>query len=568
MRFILFIASQILLSQSIFAHNVPDDYFRSPVEIPVLLSGTFGEPRSTHFHAGIDIRTDGVEGKRILAVADGYVSRIKISPHGYGNALYITHPNGYVSVYAHLQKFNPQIAKFSRQKQLENTSFEIDIEKIDPNLLPVSKGDLIALSGNTGGSAGPHLHFEIRDTTDKVYNPLLFGFDKFFKDNIAPSVTNLVVYNQGEDRQFTDSKVLPLVSLGNNKFKIATPLKVNRNVIGLGVQAIDQHNSTNNKNGIYEAKLFVEEKLVYHYQMNSFTFDVGKSVFSHCDYQRRLSGNQIIHKCFKEKGNPIKAYPFLLNNGLLELFDNTSLQVYVEISDYHGNKSTIILELIYDENSQFFKEQKASYTEFFSFDKRNIIRRDKIEANIAANTFFDDIYFHYHSEDKPSGHSDWFYLHNALTPVWNYFDVKIKLNKIESQLIDKYIVVHKNSKGGISAVGGVFENGYITSRSRNLGLHYVTIDSVAPVITPTNISPNKLMTTQKSIQLKASDNLSGIKEYNAFLNGEWVLLEYDAKNKNFEYHFDEFILKGENHFEVIISDACNNASSYAVKFKY
>jgi hypothetical protein len=250
------------------------------------------------------------------------------------------------------------------------------------------------------------------------------------------------------------------------------------------------------------------------------------------------------------------------------LVENNLTNVSIEILDFHGNKSTIVLELIFDETNTFFKEQKNNYTEYFSFDKRNLVRRDKVEANFATNTFFDDLYFEYKTDEKPSSNSDWFYLHHALTPVWNYFDVKIKLNKIDSQLLEKYVVVQKNAKGGISALSSTFENGYITARSRALGLHYVSIDTVAPVITPVNISANKVMTTQKTINLKASDNLSGIKEYNAFLNGEWVVLEFDAKNKNFTYYFDDTVLKGENTFEVIISDGCNNFANYFVSFRY
>lgn len=550
------------------AQLVDENYFRSPVDIGVLLSGTFGEPRATHFHAGIDIKTEGVEGKKIYAVADGYVSRLKVSPSGYGNVIYITHPNGYVSVYAHLQKFSPEVARFAREKQFEQKSFEIDLEKISPQLLPVKKGDVIALSGNSGSSGGPHLHFEIRDTSDKVYNPLLFGFDKFFKDNIAPSIASLVVYNQDSDRHFTDSKMLTLTSLGGNSFKVSTPVVVNRKTIGLGVQTSDQQNNTHHKNGIYELRLLVDDKPVYHFKMNEFTFNTNRSVFIHCDYKRRVASNQIIHKCFREKGNPLNAYLLLLNNGLITLSESGSSKVTIEILDFHKNTSTITLELVYEEKSGFFKEQKTEYTEFFAFDKRNTVRREKIEVQFPKETFFDDVYFHFKSEEKTSSYSDWYYLHHHFTPVWNYFDIRIKLNNYDEKLTDKYLIVYKNSKGGIVSAGGTFEEGYIAARSRSLGLHYVAVDTTAPLITLQNIYNNKVMTNLKSITLKTTDNLSGIKEYNAFVNGEWVLLEYDAKSNNFVYHFDENVLKGDNLFEVIISDARNNASSVSVNFKY
>jgi hypothetical protein len=548
--------------------EIPQDYFRSPVDIPVLLSGTFGEPRNTHFHAGIDIKTEGVEGKRIYAVADGYVSRIRIAPSGYGTSIFITHPNGYVSHYAHLQRFHGSIAQWARQKQYELKMFDVDLESIPPDVLPVNKGDIIAYSGNTGGSAGPHLHFEIRDVNDKVYNPLLFGYDKMFIDNIPPAVYNIFAYNLTDDRQFTSSKTIPIVALGGGKHKVTNTIKVNRNKIGLGVQTIDQQNGTHHKNGIYELKMYVNNALHFHFRIDEFTFDKNRTVFSHCDFWRRRGSNQIVHKCFREKGNSLNAYPLIVNNGVLNLTDDQVYNITIEVYDFHGNHSSIDVKVQRDTTLSFFTAQKLAYNETILQGKRNIIRRDNLEVLFPKESFFDDLYLNITVDSNGSPYSDYFHIHDFKTPVLGYFDIAIKPKMIDSALLEKYLIVYKNYAGKILPLGGVFDDGFLKTRSRDLGLHYITVDTVAPKISPHNIYNNKLMTGLRSIIIKAYDSLSGIREYDAFVNDQWVLLEYDTKSGTFYYHFDDKVQKGANTFEVIMSDACGNASTYSTNFRY
>ena len=159
------------ISVSMAQNSYPQDYFQSPLEIPLILSGTFAELRSNHFHSGLDIKTQQQSGLKVMAAASGFVSRIKVSHFGYGKALYITHPNGYTTVYAHLQNFNPEIDAYIKHRQYKNESYEIELFPKAGELL-VNNGDIVAYSGNTGGSGGPHLHFEIRNKQEHPMNPM------------------------------------------------------------------------------------------------------------------------------------------------------------------------------------------------------------------------------------------------------------------------------------------------------------------------------------------------------------------------------------------------------------
>ena len=544
--------------------DFPQNYFRSPVDVKIYLSGTFGEPRSTHYHTGLDIKTQGVEGKKLYAVADGYVSRIKISPYGYGNALYITHPNGYTSVYAHMSAFNDTIKEYAKRLQIAETSFEIDMDSLPKDHLIVFKSDVIGLSGNSGGSGGPHLHFEIRDSLERPINPLLFGFDAMVDDNARPEIYNLLFYNETEDRHLTSSKMIKPTDLGGGNYKISTTVKVNRNEVGIGVHSVDKFTGISNKNGVYEIELYFDEELVYHYQMSRISFDHTKHVFSQCDFWRKRYNKQTVYKCFKEQGNLLTAHPYLFNNGMLYLYDNDQHAVRVVVKDFHGNAASAVFNLQLDEEQNFFVAKEDKHVDIFPYSIRNTFVRDGFEIDIPKESLFDDVYFNYRVDLKTSSPSDGHQIHEHSTPIAKYYKLKIRPNDIDSGKIDKYLIARTDYKGRTKTLDNTrYVKNHFTAESRDFGYHFVAIDTVQPKITPSNFYNKKKVTYQKTLTLKATDNLSGIKEYNAFVNGEWVILEYDAKRALFTYVIDEHMKVGENNFEVIISDERSNATIYS-----
>lgn len=559
----------ILNFTSLFAHKpaIPEGYFRSPVDIKLYLSGTFGEPRSTHFHTGIDIKTGGVEGKNIYAVADGYVSRIAVSPYGYGNALYITHPNGFVSVYGHLQKFSSKIQKWVQDQQRSQTSFAINMEFLDPSLFPVTKGEVVALSGNSGGSGGPHLHFEIRDSLEHPLNPLNFGFDKWVIDQAKPDIYNVFFYQLNKDKFFTESikKKVSLESSGN--YNLPGVINVNTDELGFGVHTVDLFTGTSNKNGVYQIKMYDNEELCYHYQMDELSFDFTKHVYSHCDYVQKKLNDNTVHKCFVEKGNRLSTYPFLNNYGKVILFDNEVHQIRIEVSDYHGNTSQVSFQVKKNETALFFAAKPYEYQDFFISGQRNMFKNEQVQIDFPANLLFEDLFFQY-AERPNNKYGPYVDIHNSITPVSGYFDVALKLHDIDSLISDKYLLAYYDYKGRKRAIGGKIRNGFIHAETRALGTYFIDLDTVPPKITPVNIGENSTMTNQKVIQFKAADNLSGIQEYNAFVNGLWVVLEYDAKRAKFTYVIDENTLKGDNTIEVVMADERGNTSRLSYTFTY
>ncbi|PHK35199.1 peptidase M23, partial [Nostoc linckia z16] len=277
----------------------PQDYFRSPMDLPVHPSGTFGELRSNHFHAGLDFRTKQKTGFPVFAAADGYISRIKVSTYGYGTVLYIDHPNGYTTVYGHLLKYAPALDAYVRKRQYEKQTFEIELF---PKLgeIPVKKGEMIALSGNSGGSGGPHLHFEYRDTkTEMIINPLLFGLGKKMKDTKSPTVYGLMVYPLSDDAVVNESKQPMLLSVKQQPDGTYLADKVYaRGKIGFAVNATDKSTGSYGNNGIYKVQTYFNGTPYYGFEFNTFAFDESRYVNNFIDYPKYYATGQRFQKLF------------------------------------------------------------------------------------------------------------------------------------------------------------------------------------------------------------------------------------------------------------------------------
>ena len=550
-------------AQQIFSTNkYPLVDFRPPLDIaPPALAGSFGELRGNHFHSGIDFRTNQREGYPVYAIADGYVSRMRVQNSGFGQALYLTHPNGYTSVYGHLSRFAPQIAQAVKALEYQKKTFELD-EFPAADLFPVHKGDVIAYSGNRGSSGGPHLHFEIRDSkTENTINPQLFGIQ--IPDDIPPVIYSLYVYklNKKPFNEYTPKQYFQVAG-GGGQYHINSTIPVSGEV-GFGVTATDRHNGASGLNGVYSIELEVDGKKVFTSSLERFAFENSKAINSHIDYPAFLSSKRSIQKSFVDPGNPLQIYSSLVNNGRIEFADQQVHVLKYTITDAKGNKSTLPFSVKSDGNTVITTpDQPAGIP--FSYNKENEFNGDGVKVIMPKGTLYNDFNFVYKTRPKPANgaYSAIHQIHNNYTPLHVGFELWIKPDASLGGLTDKAVIV---STGG-SSQGGTYENGYIKAVPRNFGSFYVAIDTTAPTVTPVNISNGKRMTGIAKMTFKIRDNLSGIKSFNGYIDGKWVLMEFDTKTATLWHTFDEHTGAGEHQLKLVVEDMKGNVKTYAITF--
>ncbi len=506
------------------------------------VTGNYGEIRPNHFHAGIDFSTEGKENLPIRVIDSGYVSRIKVGPTGYGKVLYVTHPNGKVTVYGHQNHFNDRINKYVRTQQYAKQNFEVELF-LNKDELPVIKGEVIGYSGNTGGSTGPHLHFEMRDVvTETPLNPLLFYK---LKDTVKPVIDRIALYLDHGPFIYSVTNKKGVLHLNKDT------LLWQANYLKLGVSVYDRMTINGNKNNAYEVMLFADDKLIYHHQLNNISFDDARYVNEFCDVEK----NQKLQHCYVPKCYPESMYKVIENSGKIN-FDKTGVHsLKIIAKDEAGNSNEL----------QFWvnvKEFKAINVPLVSPDDVNCMTGKKVnyeflKVEIPVKGLFKDETVHIEKTASK----------NSLGPCYNVGDPGIKMNRpltigipvSESgkKYSDKLVVMN-----GWSCLGGKYEDGYITAKSKNFGTFFVGIDTIAPKV-KTKIALTKLKTLIKKtdhISLIITDNLSGIDKYNVFVNGKWVLAEYDAKSDMLTYFFDAETPKGKMNFKVEIKDRVGNSS--------
>ncbi len=543
------------------AQQYPQNYFRSPLDIPLALSGTFGELRANHFHSGIDIKTQGVAGKKVYAVADGYVSRIKISPWGYGNAIYIAHPNGYTTVYGHLKNLSGELAVYLKNKQYQRKSFGVDIY-LDPGTLPVSKGSVIALSGNSGGSGGPHLHFEIRRTANQqTINPLLFNFD--IKDTRKPTIYGAYIYNLNTANPYrkADKRTqLTVQSKGNGHYFIANFKASGK--IAFGVHTIDKLNAAENKNGIYQIDEFVNDTLVYTFKADKFLFSETRYINAHIDYELSKTLKRSINRCFVIPGNHLNMYPE--NKGsAFTVKANKTYRIKWVVSDANGNQS-ILTTTITGVEKTIADTQNENY---LNINQENYLSQDGAEIYLPKGALYlsESIAIR-KAESKNPIFLATYKIGNETIALQKRATLHIKipdhlkLNK--NKLIGVYL------KNGIDPAneGGQVINGKVKFTTRNMGLFTLMIDSTPPVITAVYAKNGASYKKGNTLKFKATDNLSGIETYEALIDGNWVLLKYEPKKAILSHTLDDRTLAGKHRFEIKVTDERKNIKTFSFEF--
>lgn len=533
------------------------DYFGPPLDIPLQLSGTFGELRTNHFHGGLDLRTGGTEGKRVLASADGYIARINVSPYGYGKALYIRHPNGYMTVYGHLQRFNTAIEQYVRQEQYKRESFEVDLYPA-PGALTVKKGDLIALSGNTGSSAGPHLHFEIRDQGgERALNPLLFGFE--IPDTRPPELAQLLIYSIDEDFLEMKRQSLKIRRAGNGQYTLDTDTLVVSPLTGFAIEAYDFQDFVSFRNGVYSVENYINGRLVYKFVADGVRFDQTRYLNAHIDYEYKAETGRNVHRLYILPGNHLETYPVVVDRGLLRLPADSLAQISILVKDIANNVSELSFWAKGSDTAPFSDE--SDRRNMFGCNEDISIRDENFVFHAERGTFYRPKTIHFTSVPLEEGRASAevnFGLDNV--PFHKFATLRLRINP-DHPNYSKFVMVNiVNSKR--NAIAGSLEGEWYTAKVRSFGRFLVEADIVPPKIVLMNLPAGGNAQKISVLRFRISDDLSGIKSYRMEIDGKWVLAEFDAKT-GILFHIFENPPSGRKHdIKVRVTDGVGNVSEY------
>ncbi len=545
---IILLSILILLLVKTKAQNYPQNYFRYPLDSLPSLVSPFGGLRDNHFHSGMDLRTNQREGLPVFASADGYISRIKIQSIGYGKAIYIDHPNGYTTVYGHLQKYSGKIAEWIHNYQYKHQTFEFDYVFEKP-ILWVKKGDTIGLSGNSGGSSGPHVHFEIRNTkSEKILNPALFGIKPF--DTLSPVIKKVFIYKFLPDGLLL-KKELKISHQhfhkieNTNKFIYKNEVELDADWYGFGIETYDFIHNLEDEKGIYEYSLQLNKKLVFKHTLNQFAFDESKYINAHIDYPFYKMDKVRIQKCFIDDGNEFSSYETNNENGKVYLATKAIDTLIFCVSDI--NKNTIVLYVPIKVLSKRFDVEKFAYLQTLKGRKafyplrKNTIKNKEFLFEFDMKSLYDTTYYEYNILPKQNNsYSKTYQILNNSVPINKAADIAIKPIKVKKEYESKLLLAYFfNDEKNFRSAGGNFDNEFVRGKASNFGHYFVTIDTVAPSIKQVFINTEEALSDSLHYYFGIKDNFSGIGKYEGFLNNEWILLDFDAKSNLLTYHFDE-----------------------------
>ena len=525
----------------------------APLEIPFSISGTFGEPRSSHFHLGIDIKTQGKEGLEVKSISSGSVSRIRISLGGYGKAIYIDHPNKTTSVYAHLKKFAPKIESYIKKFQYENETYTIQKFPKKDKLL-IEKGEVIGFSGNTGGSSGPHLHFEIREKkSQKPLNPLLYNLP--VNDLVRPQLQKLFIFYTQDNVILNRIQPILLERVNDSLYK--TAMIETSGKIGIGIQMFDRQDYSYSRNGVYSTKVFVNGKIISHYKFDKLIINESKKLYQVIDYKNYTQKRLKIFKLFYKSGNKLNFMNTLVDQGIFKVELGKSYQIIIEIEDFSGNKSTIEAFIEGTENKIKPVELRGR---LIKTDREYSFTLKNKELFFPSKTFFNDVKIELF-ENK-----DQIEIGPNLFPIANSFEIKFGFNEKDS-LRSAQTFIAKKMKKSLVYLPTKLEENKLIAKVNELGVYTLARDSVAPTVVPDNFKKNQWLSNYKSLNLKIDDDFSGIKKYRGTINGEWVLFEYEPKRKILTYDFfDKYSEKLKHNLELEVEDNVGNKKIYKTTF--
>ena len=541
----------------------PQGYFGNPLGIPMSLSANFGELRPNHWHMGLDLRTEQKENYPVLASADGYVAHIGIRPASFGRFIIINHPNGYSTLYAHLNKFYPELEKYVREKQTEKESWAIELD-FSENDFKVKKGKEIAKSGNTGGSQGPHLHFEIRETeTDRSLNPLLFGMP--VQDNVPPTLLKLAMYDRSISTYDQMPKLFSLKKTDNGYIIPKMPvLKTGYNSLSFAIQAVDKITGSQNSNGIYTARIYKDDERIAEFVLDQINYSESEYINAQIDYRYYKAGRGYLQHISPMPATERRVYHVYNGDGLIHLDDTLQHTITIHVGDANENFSTINFRLQFKDEPGIDRPVVSAHNKFVP-GFVNIFEKPDFEAYLPEACIYDTIQPLYSRTNAtvPNAVSDLHQLKDNSYPVHEEMTIRIKpTTQIKPEWRDK-ILIQRNA--GNAMLKPIWQGEWLSAKSGAFGSFVAFVDLTPPQINNPGKGDTIDLSPASRIVFTPTDN-SGIKRFHAELDGNWLMFTND-KGRSWIYNFDEQCPYGVHHLKVRVEDMVGNITEKTWWFK-
>ena len=543
--------------QSILAQQ---DSLRPPLDIPMYLSGTFGELRSNHFHSGLDIKTNGKEGLPVYAVDDGYVYRIKIRHNGYGKALYVRHPSGLISVYGHLKTFNPRIESYIKQKQYEKQSYEIEVFPYEIEL-PVKKSELIAYSGNTGGSSGAHLHFELRNVKEHPLNPMSYGIK--VADHVRPVLQAIFAYPLERNAHVNQSHKrtkLNFKKLNDSTFITDTIMALGE--LGFGVIAYDLQDYSLNHNGLYKISVSLNGLPVFQQVMEEFSFARSHFVNTIIDYPYYEKHRRRIQKLWVEPYNPLEIYTHLINDGKIEIDNRKFYKIDIQLSDFEQNTINIQIPVTGYKPGYVKREKQVQSPLFYVPVKRKTeYEFDNWTVIFPKNNSYTAYHLDIEAKDK------YIKLIKKGIPLRKSIQLIYPLHLISPEKRKYAYIARLVGKNKKRYIYNKQNDNNLIGFTKRFGTYSIAYDSISPFVKPINFKSKANLTDYRYLKFYIADKQTGIKSYNGYIDDQWILFEYDYKTGKLTYDFSDIELIGNKHtLKLIVTDKLDNKTVYKTIF--